>query len=45
MEHTYNQMHQYINNFLVNNQKEKIEKAKQKFQQEKDNEKGFNKKD
>ena len=45
MEQTYNQMHERINNFLINNQREKIEKAKLKFQQEKQNEKGFNKKD
>ena len=45
MEQTYNQMHERINNFLINNQREKIEKAKLKFQQEKQNETGFNKKD
>jgi len=45
MKPTYNQMHEFINAYLENNCKEKIERAKQKFQKEKEHEKGFNKKD
>lgn len=44
MQHTYNQMHEIINAYLDNNHKEKIEKAKLKFKQEKENEKRLDKK-
>lgn len=45
MQQTYNQMHERINAYLNNNHREKIEKAKLKFKQEKENEKRLDKKD
>lgn len=45
METTFNETFNAINLFLDNHHKEKIARAKLKFQQEKENEKGFNKKD
>ena len=45
MQPTFNQVYQSVNAFLENNHKEKIERAKLKFQREKENEKRFNKKD
>lgn len=44
MEATFNQAFYNAHLFLENHHKEKIAKAKQKFQQEKENEKGLNKK-
>lgn len=44
MENTHNQAFYSAYLFLENHHKEKIAKAKQKFQQEKENEKRLNKK-
>jgi hypothetical protein len=44
MESTFNQIFYNVNLFLENNHKEKIARAKLKFQQEKENEKRLSKK-
>ena len=44
MEPSFNQVFYNMNLFLDNHYKEKIAKAKLKFEQEKENEKGLNKK-